>query len=323
MGLVILASPFLKFMDLKVCIDIGSKFIKVIEGYEKKGKVFIRKIEKIENPLENFRKISEEEEVEILGNFLRDYFKKIDIKGKICLFTVSGDDLVYHYFQLPDLPEEELENAIKLEAIQIMPEPVENYDYDYITFNFNGKKNITLIAFPKRKTKIYLDIFLKCKLKPLIMETSSSSILNSFLFFRKEDSIAILNIGHSILNLSIYLKDKFVFFRDIIFGGKIMGEIEETEREAMNEKIGDLVEEINISLKYFENQTERKVEKIYITGGGSIIHGLKEILEEKTKTQFEIYNPLLYLKNNLIPLEIKENGVFFTSAFGLLTRKIL
>jgi Tfp pilus assembly PilM family ATPase len=119
------------------------------------------------------------------------------------------------------------------------------------------------------------------------------------------------------------LKDKFVFFRDIIFGGKIMGDIEEINREAMNEKIGDLVEEINISLKYFENQAERKVEKIYITGGGSIIHGLKEIFEEKTETQFEIYNPLLYLKDNLIPLEIKENGVFFTSAFGLLTRKIL
>ena len=310
-------------MDLKICIDIGSKFIKIIEGYEKKGKVFIRKIEKIENPVENFRKISEEEEVEILGNFLRDYLRKIDVKGKLCLFTVSGDDLIYHYFHLPDLPEEELENAIKLEAIQIMPEPIENYDYDYISFSFNGKKNIILTAFPKRKTKIYIDIFTKCKLRPLIMETTCSSIVNSFIFFKKEELFAILNIGNSISNLSIFLKNKFVFFRDIIFGGKIIGDIENVSKEVLNEVIDGLVEEINISLKYFENQTEKKIEKIYITGGGSIIPNLKEVLEEKTKIQFEIYNPLLYLKENLIPLEIKENGVFFTSTFGLLIRKIL
>jgi len=310
-------------MDLKVCIDLGSKFIKIIEGYEKKGKVLIRKIEKIENPIENFRKITDEEEIEILGNFLRDYLRKTETKGKICFFTVSGDDVIYHYFQLPNLSEEELENAIKLEAIQIMPEPVENYDYDYISYNFDGKRNIMLTAFPKRKTKIYIDIFTKCKLKPLIMETTCSSIVNSFLFFKKEDLFAILNIGNSISNISIFLKDKFVFFRDIIFGGKIIGDIENVSKEVLNEVIDGLVEEINISLKYFENQTEKKIEKIYITGGGSIIPNLKELLEEKTKIQFEIYNPLLYLKENLIPPEIKEKGVFFTSAFGLLIRKIL
>ena len=70
-------------MDLKVCIDLGSKFIKIIEGYEKKGKVLIRKIEKIENPIENFRKITDEEEIEILGNFLRDYLRKTETKSKL------------------------------------------------------------------------------------------------------------------------------------------------------------------------------------------------------------------------------------------------
>jgi type IV pilus assembly protein PilM len=310
-------------MNLKVCIDIGSKFIKIVEGYEKKGKIFIRKIEKVENPLENFRKVSEDEAIEKVGNFLREYLKKIDIKGKYCLFTVSGEDLISYYFQLPDLPEEELENAVKFETVHILPESIENYDYDYISLPLNGKKNITLVAFPKRKTKIYLDIFSKCKLKPLIMETSSSSILNSFLFFKKEDLFAILNIGYTISNLSIFLKDKFVFLRDIMWGSKVIGDIEESNIEVIREKTDDLIEEINMSLKYFEHHTEKTIEKLYITGGGSILPGLQGVLKEKTELQLEVYNPLLYLQNNLIPLEIKEKGIFFTSAFGLLIRKIL
>ncbi|MGC8976555.1 MAG: pilus assembly protein PilM [Candidatus Ratteibacteria bacterium] len=306
-------------MDLKLCIDIGSKFIKLIEGNEKKGKIFIRKIGKIENPFENFRRITEEDEIESFGNFLRDYLKKNDIISKLCLFSVSGDDLIYHYFQLPDLPKEELENSIKLEAIQILPQPIENYDYDYLTFNLNGKKNILLTAFPSKKTKIYTDILTKSRLKPVMMDTDSLSLINSLIYFKKDAFFAILNIGYTISNISIFLKNDFVFLRDINWGGKII----QDEKEVDDEKFSGIVEEIDLSLKYFENKTGKKPEKFYITGGCSIFPWVSEILGKKTGIQFEIYNPLLYIKENLIPLELKEEGMFFSIATGLLVRKIL
>lgn len=306
-------------MNLKVCVDIGSKFIKVIEGFERKGEFYITKIGKIENPLKNFRKISEESEIETFGNFLRDYFKKTEIKGKLGILNVSGEDVIYHYFEIPDLPKEEIENAVKLEAIQVISEPIENYEYDYICFPANGKKNITFIAYPTKKIKTYLDIFSKAKLKPLIMETDGTCLINGLMKLKKyENLICILNIGNSISNLAIYLKGKFLFLRDIIWGGRFIEGEEEIE-----EKMSNLIEELNISLTYFQNKTAEKIEKIYLTGGSAYIPEIKDILEKNLALSFENYNPLLFLKNHSIPEEIKQDGMSFSIAFGLLTRKIL
>lgn len=313
-------------MNLKICIDIGTKYIKIIEGYERRERLYITNIEKIDNPVENFGKIKEDDE-EILGNFLKDFLKKNKFKGQIGIAGISSPDLIYHYFELPNLQKEELESAIKLEGVQIIPDFLENYEYDYISFNGNNKKIITLIACPKNKVDFYTQILLKSKLKPLIIDVNGIAVLNSFLYFnREEEPICILNIGFSLSNLVIYLKDKFLFLRDIQWGVK---NVEKKEEEVYNDfsfytnKIGEFSEEIKISLKYFQNKTGETINKIYLTGGGTKIPEMKENIEKNLNIISEYYNPLLNLSENLIPVDKKEDGMSYTVCTGLLTRKII
>ncbi|HOK56736.1 MAG TPA: pilus assembly protein PilM [bacterium] len=311
-------------MSLKIGVDIGSKYIKIVEGYEKKDSLYLTNIEKIENPIENFRNISIED-TEILGNFLRDFLNKNNYKGKKCIFSIAGNNIIFHYFELPNLSEEELENAIKLEGIQIIPDFLDNYEYDYISFNIDSKKNIFLISCPLIKVEIYNKIFLKAKLRPLIMDVDGLAVLNSFLYFNKDtNSVCILNIGFSISNLVIFLKDKFLFCRDILWGTHNIEKIEEFEKNViLNDIIPEFIEDINVSLKYFQNKTGEKINKMYLTGGGANISGIKEVIEKNINIPCENYNPLSFFSESLIPLDKIENGMSYAVCIGLLTRKII
>ncbi|MCM8771615.1 MAG: pilus assembly protein PilM [Candidatus Omnitrophica bacterium] len=305
-------------MILKTCIDFNEKFIKIIEGFEKKSNLYITNIGKIESPIEDLKKITSED-VEILGNFLIDYFKKNKFKGKFGIFTVNDVDTIYHYFELPNLPENEIENAIKYEGVQLIPDFIENYEYDYISFHINNKRNITLIAYPKNKVDLYCQILTKVKLKPIIMDVAGIALLNSFLYFNQtKDIVCFLNFGFSITNCVIYLKDKFLFLRDIPVGLKNL-----KDKELIEEQINELSEEINISIKYFQNKVGIPVKKIYLTGLENQIPEIKEKIERNLELLCEYYNPFFYLPENAILSEIKKEGSFYSTCFGLLTRKII
>ncbi|MCX7917345.1 MAG: pilus assembly protein PilM [bacterium] len=310
-------------MHLKTCINIGDKYIKVIEGYEKKGELYLLRMKKIENPVENFEKISEED-VEKLGNFLHNFLKKNGFVGKIGIFSPNEADVIYHYFELPKLNKDEFENAIKLEGLQTIPNFIENYEYDYISFDINNKRVITLIAYPKNKVNIYCNILLKSGLRPLIMDNPGIAVLNSFLYFKKEEQcVCIINIEQTFSNLVIYLKNKFIFIRDISWGIQSIIEKEDNEKKfLLKEAANNLCEEINVSLKYFNNKTGENVSKIYLTGEIMEIEGLKNIIEENTDIFCEYYNPLLNFTKGLSSIEEKEEGILFSICIGLLTRKI-
>ena len=306
-------------MDLKLCIEINEEFIKIIEGWEKKGKIYITNIEKIKNPIDNFEKITDDE-VEKLGNFLRDFLKKNKFKGKKGLLSICDTKSIYNYFELPNLSKEELENAIKLEGIQVIPDFIESYEYDYITFDIeNKKKNVILIAYPKDKIDLLCKILSKAHLKPFIIDVNGISSLNSFLYFNsQEDPIGILNIGFPVASLSIYLRDKFLLIRDIQSGIKNIEDIMDS-----NEKITEFVNELKMSILYFQNKTETIIDKIYLTGEAKRISSLKDIMERNLNLSVDYYNPLLNFPDSPIPNEKKEDGISYAVCVGLLVRRII
>ncbi|MCM8785451.1 MAG: pilus assembly protein PilM [Candidatus Omnitrophica bacterium] len=306
-------------MNLKICIDISEEFIKIIEGWEKKGKIYITNIEKIKNPIDNLEKIIEED-AEKLGNFLRDFLKKNKFKGKKTILSINDKDIYYHIFELPNLSKEEFENAIKLEGIQVIPDFIENYEYDYICFNTNNKKNvILLIAYPKNKIALLTKILEKAQLKPIIMDVNGIAALNSFLYFnQQENPVGILNFEFTISNLCIYLRRKFLLIRDIQLGIKNIGEITD-----LDEKISEFLNELKISLQYFQNKTGKSVNKIYLTGEAKRIISLKEIMVENLNLSVDYYNPLLNFPDTLISLDKTQDGISYAVCVGLLIRKTI
>ncbi len=300
----------------------------------------------IENPVEDWKKNVDENSGGVLSNFLKEYINKLNVRTKNCICSLSGEGLVIHYFEIPEMPEEEIKNAVEIEVLQVLPTGIENIEYDYSVFNVGGKKYVFFVGYPKEKCDFILNVFQKSGLKPLIMDIDGLALVNCYNYVKKNNwqlPVFILNLGHNTTNLSIAQKDGFVFVRDIPFGGNnvinLISEtkeisIEESEnfikneenyqevQDAVKNSSEELLREIEIGVEYFRTRTGERPSEFLITGGSSILSGLKQLLEEELQENIEIWNPFEYIDENLVPPDIKEQGRFFSISLGLLTRKI-
>ena len=66
--------------------------------------------------------------------------------------------------------------------------------------------------------------------------------------------------------------------------------------ECVGGAIEDICHDLNISIDYFENQYDRKVDEVFIAGGASLTLGLDEILEKTVQKKVWKWNPAQYLE---------------------------
>lgn len=66
--------------------------------------------------------------------------------------------------------------------------------------------------------------------------------------------------------------------------------------------LDDLCHDIQISIDYFENQHDKKVHEVLLTGGGSAMAGLAENLEQLLQRPAHVWNPVQH-----IPLELADD----------------
>jgi Tfp pilus assembly PilM family ATPase len=69
--------------------------------------------------------------------------------------------------------------------------------------------------------------------------------------------------------------------------------------ECISGIIEDICHDINISIDYFENQYDKKVDEIYLTGGGALTVGLQETLERTVQKPVTRWNPLQFFEQKL------------------------
>jgi type IV pilus assembly protein PilM len=100
------------------------------------------------------------------------------------------------------------------------------------------------------------------------------------------------------------------------------GELDKLQ-DCLGSVLEDICHDINISIDYFENQYDKKVEEVYITGGGSSTIGLQETLERTVQKPVQRWNPLQYLELELArdsQQELEDHPVQAAIALGLAAR---
>src|SRR6185503_19089688 len=93
--------------------------------------------------------------------------------------------------------------------------------------------------------------------------------------------------------------------------------------DCISSVVEDICNDINISIDYFENQYDKKVEEVYITGGASSTIGLPETLERTVQKPVNRWNPLQYFELELprdSQQELQDNPTQAAIALGLAAR---
>ncbi|MCX8082232.1 MAG: pilus assembly protein PilM [bacterium] len=327
-------------------IDVGSYYVKVSEGCIRNGRIILRRIGYFPSPFTNFKDNLNEREQDVFVKALKNFLSQHTISTKTGILSISGTGTVIHYFNIPDLPPGEIESAVQLEMMQVVPGGIRNLEYDYVFLPNGNKKTILFIGYHKDKCDFIISTMQMAGIKPLVMDYDGLAILNSFTYLHAEYEgiIFILNVGYKTTNLVIAEKDKFILVRDLPFGSKNVIDTIALEKNISSEEaeiyikkgenkneikkmipvvISDLITETRVSIDYFKKITEKTAQSLFLTGGGAFLPGLKESLEKDMNIPTNVWNPLEEIETEIpIPIDIKETGTIFSISLGLILRKI-
>ncbi|MEW6170406.1 MAG: type IV pilus assembly protein PilM [Candidatus Omnitrophota bacterium] len=281
---------------------------------------------------------------------LKDIVTRKNITGKPVNISLSGPGMVTRYIPFPKMQPEELHNALKFEAEKHIPFPVNEVILDgCILKDLDDNKMLVLIVAAKKDVvQRRIDLVKNAGLEINLIDIDSLALVNSFnnagVFIKKEEqpkAIALLDIGATVTNLNILEDSVPRFSRDINLGGmdltKKISEklsISLTDAEVLKcnpaERLAEinticepilnnLITELRLSFDYYESQCACSLEKIYISGGGSLLSGLDNFLNHMLGIEILHWDPLSNIKveESVDGKKMRENLNLLTIAMGL------
>ncbi|MFA6217357.1 MAG: type IV pilus assembly protein PilM [Candidatus Omnitrophota bacterium] len=238
--------------------------------------------------------------------------------------SFSGPSTIIRYAQFMKMNEGELKQALKFEAQKHIPFSVSEVNVDGYILKPDlpdNKMLVLLAAVKKEYLNQRLKILESAGLRVQGIDLDSIALINAFNFNYTEKNhspdkaAALLNIGAAQSNLSIIEDGIPRLSRDIPIAGnsftqkireglglelKAAEQLKSSHDPAKSAQvmavlepvIANLAAEVRISFDYFESQSASSVEKIYLSGGGSLFQGAKEMLHTLVGIEVEYWDPL-------------------------------
>ena len=237
--------------------------------------------------------------------------------------ALSSYSVITKRVSMPFLEKEALEESIRIEVENIIPFPLNEIYYSYYMMGIDEEKegmmNLLIVAAKKEIVDEYVATFDQAGLDLAVLDVDIFAVTNLIEHIYKPKGFSVLaaDIGASVTNIAIVKELNVEFTREILIGGKfVTTEIAKaqnlTYKEAEEQKLGstgdaagflqdfvsNVSSEINKTINFYVATKPREtVGRIYLTGGASMVDGLKDQIERETGIDVEFLNPFLFLKN--------------------------
>jgi type IV pilus assembly protein PilM len=338
-------------------LDIGSSSIKLVELSEGKSGYKLQNLVISPLPPEAIVDGALMDSVTIIDT-IRDLIATSKTKMKNVVTSVSGHSVIVKKITLPFMTEAELEESIQWEAERYIPFDINDVNIDFQIFG-SGPENpdvmdVVLVAAKKDIINDYVSVIMESGLNPVIIDIDSFALENMLAInyeVDKEETVAMANVGASITNINIIKNNISGFTRDIFKGGnqiteEIQRQLHIDYEEAEKIKVGSKMDitsqpiiqnvlktaseslaiEIGNSLDFFQSTTTyEKINKLYLSGGGSKIKDFDIILQQQIGIPVEIVNPFKkveYSEKNFDLEYLREIGPVMAVGVGLASRKV-
>jgi type IV pilus assembly protein PilM len=210
------------------------------------------------------------------------------------------------------------------------------------------------VACKKDKISDYTSVISQAGKTPSIVDVDVFALQNCYEINYGSDPgrvIALLNVGASVMNINIVKGGTSVFNRDIAVGGNqytdaIQKDLNLSFDQAESLKRGGRVEgaavenlppilqavsenialEVQKTFDFFKaTSQEDRIDRVFLSGGTSKVHGLRELIAERFDAGVEIMNPfnnVTYNPRDFDPDFIAEVGPSAAIAVGLAVRRV-
>ena len=245
-----------------------------------------------------------------------------DINTKRVACTIPTSHTFSRPMTLPPLQPKQIEEAVRLEAEQYIPIPIENLylDYDLSRQDENGI-DLVVVATPKNIVDSSLKFLDSVGFEVLALEPTMNATSRLFKLadMSHEDASLLVDFGSIAVDLAVF--DNTMFVNSTVSGGSdtltnliakklnispseayIMksqyginsGDKAEQIMEAARTILDPLVREARKTMRYYVERTaghRRPIKQIITTGGGATISGLNEYLEAQLGVPTRRLNP--------------------------------
>ena len=259
---------------------------------------------------------------EARGEALKQLVLDKGLRGSDVVTSVAGRSVIVRYVNLRKMDSSELHNAIRFEADKYIPFSIDEVVLDCQPID--GAENVgpdemkvRLVAVKRKLIEDQVALLRSCGVNPVIIDVDGFALGHAHLLatgmMGREGVSALVDIGASKTNINVMESDRSLFTREVYVGGADFsaeisrrlgvnpfeveelkadaGEKAEEMHEAVQSVTDDLGNEIRLSLEFFENEFDRTVDSVVLSGGGSRLAGLAESLEGNFKKPTEVWDP--------------------------------
>ena len=250
-------------------------------------------------------------------------FSENIMKSKLVATSVSGHSVIVKKISIPTMSEQELAEHIGTEAAQHIPFDIAdvNIDFQILSEDLSGPQmDVLLVAVKKDKILNYTNVLSLAGRSPAIVDIDAFALQNCYEYNYDPApgaTVALLNLGASVMNINIVKGATPLFTRDVSVGGNqytdsLQKELDLSFDDAEALKLGRQVGTVSTDAKgpILQQVTEiivleiqktfdffratapgEHIERIYLAGGSSKVPGLIEALRQEFSIPVELLNP--------------------------------
>ncbi len=246
-----------------------------------------------------------------LGAFMSQY--RDALKGATIALSIPGHSAFARFAKLPPVEKKGIANLVRFEAVQQIPFPIDDVEWDYQTFASNDSPDIEVGIFAVTKAKIaeILAQYGDQGLVPNIITLSPVAVYNAvafdIAFTAKTPGTVILDIGTTATDLVIAEGGR-VWIRTFPLGGHnftealaatfklTYGKAEKLKKEAETSKykrhifqalkpvLQELVQDVQRSIGYYrDTHPDAQISRVVGVGSTFKLIGLRKLLSQQLK----------------------------------------
>lgn len=339
-------------MTTTIGLDIGSYSIKLIELAREGDRVALVAAGSVPMPPKAMTSMLQAD-TEAVAIAVRQLMKDTGSRTKNVVIALPESKVFTRVIDVPQLSARELSSAIKWEAEQYIPLPLDQVNIDYTILRESkdtgtNKMEVLLVAAPKSLVDRYLSILEIAELNALGAETeiiaTARAVGRSIAGAR---TVMVVSLGAHTTDIAVLKGGILVFTRSLGSGGEALtrsiaqsldfsvSQAEEYKRtyglqkdklegkimNAAKPIMDTIVTEMKRAIAFYEEKyRDQHVETIFLTGGTSRMPGMVVYLAEALSVEVQLANPWIGIGKDARFNVLNTEGPNFCVAVGLALR---
>jgi len=307
-----------------LALDMGSYSAKLVEGsYGKKLDIYhYDSFPELSFDADNQQMTDRESYARILKNILETH----PFRVRNCILSFSNSSTITKEFLLPRMKVEDLRYNVSIELAEYLPLGIDQYVYDFKVIeeitqeNFMGYR-ILVFAILRKTINQCIETAEAAGLKINAIDVSLNARNNLLAFIgtpilEQDKPYGMIDIGHTLTNISIFMNGHYLIHKGLHFGVKDI-----SEKGIVTPEMNIWSSEISRVFDYFHAQNPgKKVEKIFLLGGGSLLQNIGEYIKSRTGLTILPLSLLAQSPKLNILLKREDDFPIIFNALGLFIR---